>query len=65
MTCAPSHLIPDRNPVGRPREYDRIKIAEDLIIWAKKESSINFCKFCAYYEPIIPPSMILKYLMIK
>jgi hypothetical protein len=43
-------------PAGRPREHDREQIAKDLIEWAKKPDSINLCKFCAYYEPIIPPS---------
>jgi len=41
---------------GRPREHDRDQIASDLIEWAKKPDSINLCKFCAYYDPIIPPS---------
>lgn len=41
---------------GRPREHNREQIAKDLIEWAKKPDSINLCKFCAYYEPIIPPS---------
>lgn len=51
MTCAPSHF-------GRPREHNREKIAQDLIEWAKKDDSLNLNKFCAYYEPIIPPSKI-------
>lgn len=48
-------------PQGRPREHDRDKIALDMIEWAKKPDSINLCKFCAYYEPIIPPSKISKW----
>lgn len=44
--------------MGRPREHNREKIAEDLIIWAKLPDSINLCKFCAYYEPPISPSKI-------
>ncbi len=46
------------NPVGRPREHDRDQVAKDLIEWAKKDDSINLNKFCAYYDPIIPPSKI-------
>lgn len=41
---------------GRPREHDREQIAIDIIEWAKKEDSINVNKFCAYYDPIIPPT---------
>lgn len=48
----------EKLPQGRPREHDRQQIAIDLIEWAKKPDSINLCKFCAYYEPIIPPSKI-------
>jgi len=43
---------------GRPPEYDRSKIANDLIEWAKKPDSINLCKFCATYEVMLPPSYI-------
>jgi hypothetical protein len=39
---------------GRPREYDRDKVAQDLIEWAKKDDSINVNKFCAYYDPPFP-----------
>ena len=46
------------NPVGRPREHDRDQIAKDIIEWARKEDSLNINKFCAHYEPIIPPSML-------
>jgi hypothetical protein len=30
---------------GRPREYDREKIANDLIAWALEETSTNLCQF--------------------
>lgn len=39
---------------GRPREHDRELIAANLIEWAKKDDSINFNKFCAYCDPILP-----------
>lgn len=52
---------PEANPVGRPREHDREKIADDMIEWARKDDSINLNKFCAYYEPIIPPSKISRW----
>lgn len=35
MTCAPSNFLPERNPVGRPKEYDRMKIVSDFIQYAK------------------------------
>lgn len=43
---------------GRPRHHNREQIAIDIIEWAKKPDSINLNKFCAYYDPIIPPSKI-------
>lgn len=43
---------------GRPREHDRVQIAKDIVEWAKKEDSINLCKFCALYEPPIPPQKL-------
>lgn len=49
------HQNPD---FGRPREHDRKQIAIDIVEWAKQPDSINLCKFCAYYEPIIPPSKL-------
>ena len=47
---------PIKGEGGAPRKHDRDQVARDLIEWAKKPDSINLCKFCAYYEPIIPPS---------
>ncbi len=41
---------------GRPREYDRDFIACELVLWAKKETSINLCEFCA--DKMLPPSKI-------
>lgn len=46
---------------GRPREFDRKKVAQSLIEWAKKPDSINLCKFCALHDPIIPPSTLLRW----
>lgn len=42
---------------GRPREYDRAKVANDLIQWAQKEDSINLNKFCALHG-IVPSTML-------
>jgi hypothetical protein len=36
-----------KKSMGRPRKHDRDQIGIDLIEWAKKDDSINFCKFCA------------------
>ncbi len=58
MTCSPSHHIPERNPRGRPRVHDREQIAIDIIEWARRPDSINLCKFCALYDPIIPPTKL-------
>lgn len=44
--------------VGRPKEYDRERVSKALLEWAKKPDSINLCKFCAYHDPIIPPSYL-------
>jgi len=44
---------------GRPREHDRDKIAEDMIIWAAKEDSLNLNGFCA--EQLIAPSQITQW----
>lgn len=41
---------------GRPREHDRDQIAEDMIIWAAKEDSLNLNGFCG--EKLIAPSKI-------
>jgi len=49
----------ERNPVGRPREHDRAKVALDMVEWAKKPDSLNLNKFTAYYEPQLTPAMIL------
>jgi hypothetical protein len=46
---------------GRPQEYDRVKIANDLIEWAKRSDSINLNKFCAYNDPIISPHAMLRW----
>jgi hypothetical protein len=44
--------------MGRPQEFDRNKVAQELIEWAKKPDSINLCKFCALHDPIISPSYL-------
>jgi len=47
------------NPVGRPREYDLKKVADDLLAWAAKDDSINLNKFCAYND--INPNTMLRW----
>ena len=42
---------------GRPRTYDREKVAKDMLEWAKKDDSINMCGFSAEYG-IIPPTIL-------
>lgn len=34
---------------GRPREYDRELIAQQMIEWVKRDNSINMCGFCSEY----------------
>lgn len=46
---------------GRPRKHDRDRIAIDMILWAKKDESINFNKFCALYDPPFAPSKITEW----
>lgn len=58
MTCAPSHLIPEKDVGGRPRLHDRDKIAMELIEWAKKDSSVNLNEFCCTREPPISPRKV-------
>ena len=41
--------------MSRPREHNREQIAIDIVEWARKLDSINLCKFCALYDPPIPP----------
>lgn len=48
--------VPKKN--GRPREHDREQIALDMIEWARNPDSINLNKFCALYNPPIPPCKI-------
>lgn len=36
-----------KNLGGRPREYDAVKIAEEMLEWSKDKDSINMAQFCA------------------
>lgn len=42
---------------GRPRLYDREKLAESIIEWAKKDSSMNLNAFC--YENDLDPDQVI------
>lgn len=42
---------------GRPREYERLETAENMLKWALKDDSLNLTGFCAEY--MIPSSTIL------
>jgi hypothetical protein len=44
---------------GRPSKYDKKKIAEELIEWAKKPTSINLNGFCCEHDPILAPQLLL------
>lgn len=44
--------------MARPREHDRDQIAKDMLIWARKDDSLNLNGFCGWYEPPIAPSKI-------
>lgn len=46
---------------GRPREHNREEIFKELIEWAKKDDSINLCKFCCTREPPLAPSMLIRW----
>lgn len=45
----------------RPKEHDRMKIAEEMIEWAKLPDSINLNKFCCLHDPILSASMIIRW----
>lgn len=42
---------------GAPRQWDREKVFEDLIVWSKLSDSINLNGFCALND--LPPSMLI------
>ena len=42
---------------GRPRDWDREKIFQDLIAWSKLPDSINLNAFCALND--LPPSYLI------
>lgn len=44
---------------GRPREYDREAVAEQMIEWAKREDSMNLLSFNA--EAMIPSTTLLRW----
>lgn len=46
MAPSKSQLL-EKRKVGRPREYDAEKIAQELLEWVKDEDSINIAQFCA------------------
>lgn len=45
--------------VGKPRAYDRVKLAADLIEWAKKPENINLCGFCCEFD--LDPTSVLEW----
>lgn len=47
--------------LGRPKGYDRNKVAKLLIEWAKKNDSINLNKFCITHDPAIPPATLIRW----
>ena len=46
---------------GRPQEHNRMKIAQEMIEWAKLPDSVNLNKFCCLHDPILSPSMIIRW----
>ncbi len=54
MTCEPSQPA----KMGRPREWDREVIAQELIEWAKRDDAINLNKFCCTREPPLDPCKV-------
>ncbi len=49
------------NQGGRPREYDRASIAEELIKWAKLPDSVNLCGFCCSRDPPLDPNKVTQW----
>lgn len=46
---------------GRPREHDRDQIVQELIEWAKKDTSMNLNEFCCTREPPLSPCKITQW----
>lgn len=44
------------NNGGRPRVHEPLKLADELIEWAKQEDSINLNAFCCTRDPLLPYS---------
>jgi hypothetical protein len=51
----------DNHKGGRPRTRDRVKIAADLVEWAKKDENINLNGFCCEYEPPFSPQVLYEW----
>ncbi len=43
---------------GRPREWDRDQIREELLEWVTQDDAINLNKFCCTRNPPLDPSKI-------
>lgn len=44
---------------GRPRKHDRTKVINDMLEWARKDTSLNVNEFCAWHvDPPIGPRML-------
>lgn len=47
MSLKKCEIVKKKSTRGRPREYDSIKIAQEMLEWSKNEDSINMAQFCA------------------
>ena len=46
---------------GRPREHNREKIAQEMLEWAKLDTSTNLLQFCTNREPPLPSYMLCEW----
>jgi len=57
MACAPSHLIPDRHPGGRPRTVslppdEMIKLGEEMVKWCVENKPLHLSQWWSIHKDI-------------
>jgi epoxyqueuosine reductase QueG len=57
MTCAPSHLLPERHAGGRPRTVsltpdEMIKLGEEMVDWCAENKPLHLSQFWSIYKDI-------------
>lgn len=52
---AKKETLPKKN--GRPQEYDRLQVMQDLLAWSLKDDSTNLNGFSGQYS--VPPNIVI------